>query len=67
VLKGKKKEADAKSFTLTITDAREQPGKRAGGESVTAYVGELKWTEPFTTGKPQTLRLEIYTWPVEKH
>jgi hypothetical protein len=26
----------------------------------------MKWTEPFTTGKPQTLRLEIHTWPAEK-
>jgi hypothetical protein len=67
VLKSKKQEVDAKAFTLTVADAKEQPDKRAGGEPVTAYVGELKWTEPFTTGKPQTLRLEIHAWPAENH
>jgi hypothetical protein len=67
VLKSKKQKVDAKAFTLTITDAREKPGKRPGGESVAGYTGELKWTEPFATGKPQTLRLEIHAWPAEKH
>jgi hypothetical protein len=67
VLKGKKQAVDAKAFILTITDAKEKPDKRASGESVTAYVGELKWIEPFATGKPQTLRMEIHTWPAEKH
>jgi hypothetical protein len=67
VLKGKKQEVDAKAFTLSVTEAKEKPGKRAGGEEVTAYVAELKWTEPFATGKPQTLRLEIHTWPSAKH
>ena len=67
VLKGKKQEADTKAFTLTIKEAKEKPGKRPGGESVTAYTGELKWTEPFATGKPQTLRLEIHTWAASRH
>jgi len=67
VLKGKKQEADTKAFTLTITAAREQPDKRPGGEAVAGHVGELKWTEPFATGKPQTLRLEIHSWPSAKH
>jgi hypothetical protein len=66
VLKDKKKEVDGTKFTLTITDAK-QPDKRSSGELVAGYVGELKWTEPFSTGKPQTLRLEIHTWPSEKH
>jgi hypothetical protein len=67
VLKGKKQEVDAKAFTLSVTEAKEKPGKRVGAEEVTAYVAELKWTEPFATGKPQTLRLEIHTWPSAKH
>ncbi len=67
VLKSNKKEVDVTKFTLTITAAKQQPDKRSGGEAVAGYVGELKWTEPFTTGKPQTLRLEIHTWPSEKH
>ena len=67
VLKGKKQEVDATKFTLTLGEAKEGPGKRPGGEPVAAYTGELKWVEPFTTGKPQTLRLEVHTWPSEKH
>jgi hypothetical protein len=67
VLKGKKQEVDTKAFTLAITAAREQPDKRPGGETVAGYVGELNWTEPFATGKPQTLRLEIHSWPIAKH
>jgi hypothetical protein len=67
VLKSKKQEVDTSTFTLTLTEAKEKPGKRAGGEPVTAYVGELKWTEPFATGKPQTLRFEIHTWHSDKH
>jgi hypothetical protein len=67
VLKARKQEVDVSAFTLSVKDAPDKPGKRPGGESVAAYVGELKWTEPFTTGKPQTLRLEIHIWRVEKH
>jgi len=67
VLEGKKKDVDVSTFTLTIEDAKEKPGKRAGGEEVTAYVAELKWTEPFATSKPQTLRLEVHTWHSDAH
>jgi hypothetical protein len=67
VLESKKQKADVSAFTLTIKDARDKTGKRSGGEPYSAFVGELKWVEPFTTGKPQTLRLEIHTWPSAKH
>ena len=67
VLKAKKQEVDTKAFTLTLTTAKQQPDKRPGGETVAGYVGELKWTEPFATGKPQTLHLEIQSWPGAKH
>ena len=66
VSKSKKHAVDTKSFTLTITPDK-QPDKRPGGETVTAYVGELKWVEPFTTAKPQTLRLDIHIWPSAKN
>jgi hypothetical protein len=66
ILKGKKKEADTSAFSLTITAAR-QPDRRPSGEAAAAYVGELTWIEPFTTGKPQTLRLEIQSWPSASH
>lgn len=67
VLAGKKQDADAGTFTLTVRDAKEKTGKRPTGEPFTAHVAELKWTEPFVTGKPQTLRLEIHTWACERH
>ncbi len=67
VLESKKQKADVSAFTLSVKDAPEKPAKRPGGESVTGYIGELKWTEPFTTGKPQTLHLEIHIWQLEKH
>jgi hypothetical protein len=66
VLESKKSEVDVSTFTLTVKDAKEKPAKRTSGEEVTAYVAELKWTEPFVTGKPQTLRMEIQTWHSDK-
>jgi hypothetical protein len=59
------KEADVDAFTLTLKEAA-KADKRPTGETVTAYAGELQWTEPFVTGKPQTLRLDIHTWKCEK-
>jgi hypothetical protein len=67
VLKRKKQNVDTNAFTLTITPAAHQPDKRPDGAAVVGYDGELKWTEPFATGKPQTLRLEIQVWPSTKH
>ena len=29
---------------------------------IAAYLATLKWVEPFATGKPQDLRLEIHAW-----
>jgi hypothetical protein len=67
VLKGKKKEVDTKAFSLNVIAAKQQPARRPRGEAVAGYVGELRWTEPFATGGPQTLRLEIHSWPSAKH
>jgi hypothetical protein len=67
VLEAKKQDVDVGAFTLTIEEAKGQGGKRPDGEPYAAYRGELKWTEPFATGKPQTLRLEVHTWRCEKH
>ncbi len=65
VSKSKKQTVDTKAFTVTISPAK-QPDNRPGGEVVTAYVGELNWTEPFATQKPLTARLEIHVWPSAK-
>ncbi len=67
VSESKKQKIDASEFTLTIKDAKDKTGKRADGETYSAFVGELKWVEPFATGKAQTLRIEIHTWRCEKH
>jgi hypothetical protein len=67
VLESKKQKADVSAFTCSVMDDPTQPGKRPTGEPVTGYVAELKWTEPFTTSKPQALRLEIHTWTIERH
>ena len=67
VLESKKSEVDVNAFTLTIKEAKEKPAKRMGGEEVLGYFAELKWIEPFATGKPQTLRMEIQTWHSDKH
>lgn len=67
VLGAGKQEVDVGAFTLTVKEAPDKPRDRPGGEPVVAYVGTLKWTEPFATGKPQALRLEIHTWSVERH
>ncbi len=67
VSEGKKLKVDVNDFTLTIKDAKDKTGKRAAGEPYSAFVAELKWTEPFATGKPQALRMEIHTWPSAKH
>ena len=62
VSKSKKRNVDTKGFSLTITPSKLRPDTRTGGEAVTSYTGELNWIEPFATGKPQNLRLEIQTW-----
>jgi hypothetical protein len=67
VLKGKGGKADAAAFTLTLKEVKADPApKRPGGEAFSAYEGDLRWVEPFVTGKPQTLRLEVRTWSCEK-
>lgn len=67
VFESKKKKVDVSTFNLIIKDAPDKPAKRPDGAPVAGYVAELKWTEPFTTGKPQALRLEIHTWSVPQH
>lgn len=66
VLKGKKQDVDAASFALALRATPDRDGKRPDGEKFLSFAGELKWIEPFATGKPQTLRLEIQTWRCEK-
>jgi hypothetical protein len=66
LLRRKQQDVDVTAFSLAVKDG-DKADKRPTGEAVTAYVGELKWTEPFVTVKPQTLRLDIHTWHSDKH
>jgi len=50
VSRGKKVKIDSTKFTLDLAFKKKIPNQ---------YVGTLKWVEPFRTGKPQTLRIEI--------
>jgi hypothetical protein len=62
VSKSKNRNVDAKGFSLTIRPSNPRLDKRPGGEPVSDYSGELNWIEPFATGKPQNLHLEIQSW-----
>jgi hypothetical protein len=67
VLQSKKQEVDVAAFTLSLKDVTpDKVPRRASGETYSTLTGQLKWVEPFVTGKPQTLRLEIQTWTCEK-
>jgi hypothetical protein len=62
VARGKNLTVQSDGYSLTIE--RIKPGETEGPPALTHFTGELKWDEPFVTGKPQTLRLEIEAGPV---
>jgi hypothetical protein len=64
---GKEQVIDVTTFTMTVQESATKPNRRAGGEDVIALDGELKWIEPFTTGKSQILHMEIHVWHASKH
>jgi hypothetical protein len=39
-----------------------EPDERFPAKNAQQYVATLKWIEPFSTGRPQTLRIEIRVW-----
>ncbi len=61
VAESKERTIDVAPFTMTVTEAKTKP-RRASGEEVIAFTGELKWIEPFVTAAEQTLRMDIQTW-----
>ena len=67
VSEDKKQDVDVKTFTMTVKESATKLAKRASGEDATAFVGELKWIEPFTTGSAQTLHMEIQVWHSAEH
>jgi len=60
---GKGRKVDVSKFTIEL-----KPTKKLSGSSpkqaknATTYLSTLKWVEPFATGKPQDLHLEIHAW-----
>ena len=60
---GKGRKVDVSKFTIDLKPAKDLSGsapKQAKGSAV--YHATLKWIEPFATGKPQDLHLEIHAW-----
>ena len=65
LLKRKGVNAGADKFTFKLEQAKEAAGtpeKVAASAKAVQYHGELNWTEPFVTAKPQVLHFEILSW-----
>lgn len=65
ILKRKNVNAGADKFTFKLELAKEAAGtpeKVAASAKAVQYHGELNWTEPFVTAKPQVLHFEIQSW-----
>ena len=65
ILKRKNVNADADKFTFKLQQAKEAAGtpeKVAASAKAVQYHGQLNWTEPFVTAKPQVLYFEIQSW-----
>ncbi len=60
---GKGRKVDVSKFSVELlpaNDLSETTPKQAVKAS--AYLASLQWIEPFATGKPQKLHLEIHAW-----
>ena len=60
---GKGRKVDVSKFTIDLKPAKDHPGSAPKqAKAPAAYLATLKWIEPFATGKPQDLHLEIHAW-----
>jgi hypothetical protein len=60
---GKGRKVDVSKFTIELKPAKDLPGSAPKqAKAPAAYLATLKWIEPFATGKPQDLHLEIHAW-----
>ena len=60
---GKGREVDVSKFTIDLKPAKDLSGSAPKqAKASDAYLATLKWVEPFATGKPQDLHLEIHAW-----
>lgn len=65
ILKRKNVNANADKFTFKLEQDKEATGtpeKVQASAKAIQYHGELNWTEPFVTAKPQVLHFEIQSW-----
>jgi len=65
ILKRKNVNPNADKFTFKLEldkAATGTPEKVAAAAKAVQYHGELNWTEPFVTAKPQVLHFEIQAW-----
>ena len=53
---------EADKFTFEPKKDEKTTEAPVGVKDVVQYSGTLKWTEPFVTGKDQSLHLEIHAW-----
>ena len=60
---GKGRKVDVSKFTIDLKPAKDlSDSAPKQAKSPAAYLATLKWIEPFATGKPQDLHLEIHAW-----
>ena len=63
VSKGKGRQVDIASFTVACKplDEKESTAPKQA-QNPKAYKSVLNWIEPFATGKPQKLNIDVHTW-----
>lgn len=59
VSRGKGRNVDASTFSVKVQPKESDPKGRKGTKQ---YTSTLHWIEPFATGKPQALKIDILTW-----
>jgi hypothetical protein len=60
---GKGRKVDVSKFTIDLKPSKDLSGSAPKqAKSPAAYLATIKWIEPFATGKPQDLHLEIHAW-----
>lgn len=66
VSRGKGRQVDIAKFKITIEEAK-APAEEAPAQAkdANAYTAQLDWIEPFATGKPQALHIDIHAWKDE--
>lgn len=62
VLKSRNISADTNAFTLKLAETKAIDEAPKPPSTPKQYTGDLSWVEPFVSGQPQTLHLEVETW-----